>query len=190
MANRGWSKPFCALVLTLAASAAGAAQRRVEIEAQRFPARVLAAHNIERAAVGLAPLTWDNKLGTQAAKYAVQLALSRRFAHSDREQRRGSGENLWMGTRAAFSLEGMVGNWASEKRMFKPGVFPAISRTGSWHEVGHYTQMVWPATQRVGCALATNSGEDYLVCHYWPAGNVHGGSLHVQPRLAAWRGRK
>ena len=179
--------PYCALAVALAAPIAAAAQSRVELKARRFPARVLAAHNIERAAVGLSALTWDDKLGTQAAKYALQLALSRRFAHSESVGRGGSGENLWMGTRAAFSVEAMVGNWASEKRMFKPGVFPAISRTGSWHQVGHYTQMVWPGTQRVGCALATNSGEDYLVCHYWPAGNVHGGSLNVQPRFAALR---
>ena len=165
------------------------AQSRVEIEAQRFPARMLALHNAERVAVGVAPLVWDSALGTQAAKYAVRLALSRRFAHSEPSARGGTGENLWMGTRKAFSLEAMVGSWASEKRMFKPGVFPAVSRTGNWHQVGHYTQLVWPKTQRVGCALATNSGEDYLVCHYWPAGNVHGGPLQVRPQLAALRRR-
>ena len=178
---------YCALVVTIVVSTSAGAQSRVEIEAQRFPARVLAAHNIERAAVGLAPLTWDKKLGTEAAKYAVRLALSRRFAHSEPQARGGAGENLWMGTRSAFSIETMLAHWSSEKRMFKPGVFPAVSRTGNWHQVGHYTQMVWPATQRVGCALATNSGEDYLVCHYWPAGNVHGGVLRAQPRFASLR---
>jgi hypothetical protein len=174
----------------LVVPAAAAAQSRVEIEAQRFPARILAAHNIERAAVGLPPLSWDSSLGTQAAKYAVQLALSRRFGHSAAQSRNGSGENLWMGTRRAFSIEAMVAGWASEKRMFRPGVFPAVSRTGNWAQVGHYTQMVWPATRRVGCALASNSGEDYLVCHYFPAGNVHGGSLTMQPRVAGLHLRK
>ena len=184
-----WLGLYFALAISTIMPASAHAQSRVEADARRFPSRVLAAHNFERAALGLAPLAWDDKLGIAAAKYAVRLALSRRFAHSDRNARGGSGENLWMGTRAAFSIEAMIGNWASEKRMFKAGIFPAISRTGSWHEVGHYTQMVWPGTQRVGCALATNAGEDYLVCHYWPAGNVHGGSLHVQPRLAAARRR-
>lgn len=177
------------LALALAVPVAAHAQSAAEIEAQRFPARMLALHNAERIAVGLAPLVWDAQLGTQAAKYAVRLAFSRRFAHSEPSARGGTGENLWMGTRKAFSLEAMIHSWASEKRMFKPGVFPAVSRTGNWHQVGHYTQMVWPATQRVGCALATNAGEDYLVCHYWPAGNVHGGPLNVRPRPAILRRR-
>lgn len=174
----------------MAVAAPASAQSRVEIEARQIPARILAAHNIERAEVGLPPLSWDSNLGIQAAKYAVHLAVSRRFAHSTSQARGGSGENLWMGTRKAFSVEAMVDGWASEKRMFRPGLFPAVSSTGNWAQVGHYTQMVWPATQRVGCAIATNASEDYLVCHYWPAGNVNGAAIHVQPRNAALRARK
>lgn len=68
----------------------------------------------------------------------------------------------------------MVGAWASEKRMFAPGVFPAVSRTGNWIDVAHYTQMIWPTTQRIGCALASTGRTDYLVCRYSPAGNVDG----------------
>ena len=51
---------------------------------------------------------------------------------------------------------------------------PAVSRTGDWSQVAHYTQIVWPATQRVGCATASNRSNDYLVCRYLPAGNVVG----------------
>lgn len=161
------------------------ARSALEVQASQLPARILAAHNAERRALGLAPMVWDDRLGSQAAQYAIRLALSRRFAHSEARARGGTGENLWMGTRNAFSVEAMVANWLSERQMFKPGVFPAVSRTGSWHQVGHYTQIVWPATQRVGCAVASNAGEDYLVCHYFPAGNVHGTSLRVRPRYAA-----
>lgn len=179
--------PLYFLALSLVLPTSLPARSAIELEASRFPTRILAAHNAERKALGLPLLTWDDTLGTQAAKYAVKLALSRRFAHSEQLTRGGAGENLWMGTRKAFSVETMVANWTSEKKMFKPGVFPAVSRTGNWHQVGHYTQMVWPATQRIGCALASNSGEDYLVCHYFPAGNVHGRSLPVQPRLSVFR---
>jgi hypothetical protein len=166
-----------------------AAQSNVEQQAKQFPKRVLAAHNAERAAVGLPGLTWDDKLGIEAARYAVQLAMTRRFAHSTPASRANTGENLWMGTRSAYSVEAMVGGWTSEKRLFAPGVFPAVSRSGSWEQVGHYTQMVWPATQRVGCALAASGGEEYLVCRYFPAGNVIGHSLRVQPRLATFARR-
>jgi len=142
--------------------------------AVQFPARVLAAHNATRSQAGVAPLVWDNALGTAAAAYAQQLAMTGRFAHSDRSQRRGTGENLWMGTHGAFSVEAMVGGWASERRFFRPGIFPNVSRTGDWELVGHYTQMIWPTTQRVGCALASTARIDYLVCRYAGAGNIDG----------------
>ena len=142
--------------------------------AAEFPGRILAAHNAVRARAGAPPLVWDNQLGTAAAAYAQQMALTGRFEHSDRRARPGTGENLWMGSRGAFSIETMVGGWSSEQRMFTPGIFPSVSRTGNWADVGHYTQMIWPTTTRVGCALASTIRTDYLVCRYSPAGNIDG----------------
>ena len=142
--------------------------------AAQFPARILAAHNSERSRAAVAPLVWDNDLGVGAAAYARQLAITGHFAHSNRQARRGIGENLWMGTHGSFPVEAMVGAWASEKRWFRPGRFPNISRTGNWEEVGHYSQMIWPTTTRVGCALASTPRADYLVCRYATAGNIDG----------------
>lgn len=144
------------------------------VVASLFPARIIAAHNGERAAVGAPLLVWDNDLGTAAAAYAQQMAFTGRFEHSDRKARRGIGENLWMGTHGAYTIEAMIGAWASEKRYFVPGIFPNNSRTGNWIDVGHYTQMIWPATARVGCALASTARTDYLVCRYATAGNIDG----------------
>jgi hypothetical protein len=160
------------LLAAAAASTAAAAQPLSASFAAQFPARVLAAHNAERARAGASPLVWDNDLGSAAAAYARQMALSGRFEHSDRSQRRGTGENLWMGTHGAFSIEAMVGGWASEKGWFRPGTFPNVSSTGNWEDVGHYTQMIWPTTTRVGCALASTVRIDYLVCRYAGAGNI------------------
>ena len=163
-----------ALLGAIGASSPAAAQASF---ASQFPARVLAAHNAERARAGVPPLTWDNALGSAAAGYASQMALTGRFAHSDRSLRPGTGENLWMGTHDAFSVEAMVGGWASEKRFFVPGTFPAVSRTGNWEDVGHYTQMIWPGSTRVGCAIRSSASNDYLVCRYSPAGNVMGAAV-------------
>jgi hypothetical protein len=104
------------------------------------------------------------------------------FQHSERKARAGTGENLWMGTRGAYSVETMVGNWASERRLFVPGTFPNNSRSGNWEDIGHYTQMIWPTTTRVGCALASNASTDYLVCRYSPAGNVDGHAVQAALR--------
>ena len=161
---------FVSASLVAAVPAAAGAQSF----AAQFPARIVAAHNAERARAGVAPLSWDNALGAAAAAYARQMALTSRFAHSDRKARPGTGENLWMGSRGAYSVETMIGGWSSEKRWFRAGVFPNVSRTGNWADVGHYTQMIWPATSRVGCALASTARTDYLVCRYANKGNVDG----------------
>lgn len=157
--------------------------------AGQFPGRVLAAHNQVRARAGMPALGWDAALGNAAAAYARQMAMTGVFAHSDRNARRGTGENLWMGTRGAFSIERMVSDWASEQSMFRPGLFPAVSRTGNWEQVGHYTQIIWPTTTRVGCALASTPRTDYLVCRYSPAGNVDGRPVGLMPPNALARSR-
>jgi hypothetical protein len=172
-----------AVVLSLL-TAAGASSPAVAQQsfAAAFPARILAAHNAERARAGVPPLVWDNALGTAAAGYATRLAMSGAFAHSNRAARPGTGENLWMGTHGAFSVEAMVGGWASEKRWFAAGTFPSVSRTGNWMDVAHYTQMIWPGTQRVGCALASTGRVDYLVCRYATAGNIDGRTVGYASR--------
>ena len=42
---------------------------------------------------------------------------------------------------------------------------------------GHFTQMVWKSTRKVGCASVPCNGRhgtpgNYLVCEYSPAGNM------------------
>jgi hypothetical protein len=56
--------------------------------------------------------------------------------------------------------------------MFRAGRFPDVSATGNWADVGHYTQIIWPTTQRVGCSISRSVKDEVLVCRYWPAGNV------------------
>lgn len=163
-----------AALLALISASSSAAAAAANSFAAQFPARILAAHNAERVQAGVPLLVWDNDLGNAAAAYAQQMAFTGVFEHSNRAARRGVGENLWMGTHGAYSPEAMVGGWASEKRLFMPGVFPNNSRDGNWIKVAHYTQMVWPTTMRVGCALASTRGTDYLVCRYATAGNIDG----------------
>jgi len=170
-----------AVILSLLAAGASSSAAAQSFAAG-FPGRILAAHNSERSRAGVPPLVWDDALGMAAAAYATQMAMTGRFAHSDRSLRRGTGENLWMGTHNAFSVEAMVGGWASEKRFFTPGVFPNNSRTGDWEDVGHYTQMIWPTTTRIGCALASNGRVDYLVCRYAGAGNIDGRAVGYASR--------
>ncbi|WP_395624159.1 CAP domain-containing protein [Sphingomonas daechungensis] len=137
--------------------------------------RLLTAHNQERARLGVAPLQWDPVLAASAASYGPVLARIGRLKHSPRSGRAGQHENLWMGTRGAYSPEQMVGNWIAERANYRPGMpFPYVSRTGNWADVGHYTQMVWRNTTRVGCAIYPSHQWDYLICRYSPPGNIDG----------------
>lgn len=136
-------------------------------------ARLLAAHNRERSLVGAQPLNWDPDLAAHAASYGPVLASLRTLVHSPREGRPGERENLAMAWHGTLSPEGLVSMWTKEKKLLQPGLFPAVSRTGQWEDIAHYTQMVWPTTTRVGCAVFV-ADWDYLICRYSPPGNIDG----------------
>lgn len=139
-----------------------------------FDERLLVAHNRERVALGLEPLTWNPALVDSAQRWADYLATTGRFEHAPENHRAPEGENLWAGTKGYFAPEAMVGAWIREKQFFHPGVFPNNSTTGRVEDVGHYTQLVWRATSEVGCAEASSAREDILVCRYAEAGNYLG----------------
>lgn len=162
------------LAATAACSATPISQTPTQFRETGVTGPLIAAHNRERAVFGSPPLRWDHVLAAGADAYARQLASLGRLQHSPRQMRPGQGENLWIGSRGAFSVDAMAEGWAAERRNFRPGRFPATSRTGNWADTGHFTQMVWPSTSRLGCGLASAGRWDVLVCRYAPGGNVDG----------------
>jgi hypothetical protein len=147
-------------------------QPKLASEDKTWIDRLLASHNEERLRLSIPRLTWSDSLATEAREWAVSLASRQVFEHS--YDRSGAGENLWMGTAGYFSAEQMIGGFVEERKHFQPGIFPQVSKTGNWADIGHYTQLIWPETRKVGCALTQNGGVDFLVCRYWPPGNVMG----------------
>ncbi|MBH9537677.1 CAP domain-containing protein [Novosphingopyxis sp. YJ-S2-01] len=132
---------------------------------------MLSRQNAARRAVDAPPLVWNEALVASARSYARELAVSGRFEHA-RQSGVPQGENLWIGTRGAFSYREMVDAWIAERADYVPGPVPQNSRNGK--PVGHYTQMIWRSTRAVGCAVAANRQNEVLVCRYSPAGNVVG----------------
>lgn len=139
-----------------------------------FADRLLARHNRERAMMGIPALQWDQRLAGSAQLWANHLAQTGRFEHAPERASDPQGENLWAGTKGAFTLERMVDAWVREKRYFTPGLFPNNSSTGNVEDIGHYTQLMWRDTGEVGCAIARGRAEDVLVCRYSDAGNYIG----------------
>ena len=139
-----------------------------------FAERLLREHNKERIRLGLVPLRWSSNLAAHARGYADKLAATGKLAHSAPSARPGEGENLWKGTAGAYSLEEMMGHFLAEAAQFRRGTFPQVTNGAPWEDVAHYTQIIWPATTEVGCAIVTRRGSDFLVCRYAPQGNVVG----------------
>ncbi len=136
---------------------------------------VLAAHNRARAQFGVQAMSWSDQLAAEAMAHAEYMARTGIYGHDQTPGRRKKqGENLWRGQRGLFSYDVMVGVMIEEARLFRPGVFPNNSATGDWSAVAHYTQIVWPTTTEVGCAVASSATTDYFVCRYAPTGNKDG----------------
>ncbi|MBU3076548.1 CAP domain-containing protein [Sphingomonas quercus] len=165
-------------VLFLIVGSAACLSMTAQDPSGRVNERLLAAHNGERGRVGVPPLRWNARLAAEAARYAAELVAQPvpvlRHDVLMESPDNIEGENIWLGTRAAYSPEDMVGLWLGERRAFRNGLFPNVSATGNYMDVAHYTQVVWRSTREVGCAIGT--GEDYevLVCRYLEGGNVTG----------------
>ena len=143
-------------------------------------ATILDLHNRTRAEYGVAPMRWEVQLACQAASYGPVLAQYDRPVHSPRTGRETSRENLLQAL-PRTPVTQMMAVWIAERQHLKPGVFPDVSITGNWADVGHVTQILWPITVRVGCWVQRGIGRfDWLICRYAPPGNRDGVPLPVK----------
>ncbi len=126
----------------------------------------LESHNQFRSAVGVADLSWSETLEESAAEWAEELASNCSFEHSVGDY----GENIWIGTADAFTIDDVVEAWGSEEQYYDY----TDNSCEAGQVCGHYTQIVWESTTEVGCGTATCDGLDIWVCQYLPAGNIVG----------------
>ncbi len=119
-------------------------------------------------------LVWDAHLEAEAAKWAQHLATDNKgLHHSTGDQRPGQGENLyWMsgGGDGDMLASGSQG-WVDECKSYHGEKIGE----GNFGSYGHYTQVIWPATTRVGVAEAKSSdGGKFVVGRYSAPGNFTG----------------
>lgn len=127
--------------------------------------QTLAPQNAVRASVGEAPLRWSDSLADVAQRWAEHLIAVGQFAHSPDSP---YGENLYEITGGSASPQQVVNAWAEEARNYD------IRSNVCYGTCGHYTQIVWRTTQRVGCGVAGGADREIWVCEYDPPGNVAG----------------
>lgn len=136
-------------------------------------ARILEAHNLLRREVGVDPLVWSAELAEHAGAWASHLAATGtgiRHRPETGEWARRHGENIFMGTAGFFSPVQAVEMWAGEKSRYRGDKISWSNFRG----FGHYTQIVWHGTGRVGCSVAAGASDLIVVCNYDPPGNVIG----------------
>jgi uncharacterized protein YkwD len=165
MGARSLKIPALAVLLALAPPHASHA----ELTASEKRA-LLDQHNAWRARFSVAALAWDDGVARVAQEWADRLATSRRFEHRTDGR---YGENLWTGTAGRFAMTAVVDAWGSEQKDFDI----ATNACARDKVCGHFTQVVWRSSTRLGCGKATGAnGFDIVVCNYDPPGNFRGRS--------------
>ena len=142
------------------------AQTRPEAHtADSMAAEILAAHNVVRVRLGITPLSWSQQLADLSQKWADTLLARHKFEHNPKSP---YGENLFEITGAAARPAYVVKTWASEATNYdyRSNVCDGVC--------GHYTQVVWRSTSKVGCAVARGDRREVWVCSYDPPGNYLG----------------
>jgi len=122
-----------------------------------FKSSILKYHNIYRCMHGARKLKWSRKVAKSAKKWARRTGGN--MIHSNSKY----GENLYWATKP--SGKAAVKSWYSEVKYTSNGRVYGFS--GS---TGHYTQVVWKSTKKVGCGKYRN----LVVCQYSKAGNMAG----------------
>jgi len=137
--------------------------------------QILALHNQYRQEAGQAQLQWDDTLARGAQQWAEQIQASGEFKH---DKNRGFvGENI------SGTYDGAAGaarNWYQEKSAYDSDPNKVSEQNPpdgtNWKKWGHYSQMVWSNTTKVGCGLAAPGKLPYsvVVCRYEAPGNMTG----------------
>ena len=169
----------------------------VEIDEAGAVMGITNAHNTIRADHGLEPLVWDGELAGIADEWAEHLATVNNCVMEHRPSRQVNldmdgipvvgtgnyvngmfiGENLYwqqtMQTPIPLAIPADVVNaWASEIQFYDY----ETNSCEAGQMCGHYTQVVWAETKRVGCSyrVCDDAGSQVWVCNYYPAGNFNG----------------
>lgn len=159
------------------------------VPGSNFRDEMLCSHNARRGTFptptpvpALDDLEWDDALAGIAAGHAAECAWEHNAERSDTYPGY-VGENISLfssGWPVNSLVESALGNWV-ESEMVN---YDYATNTCLAGQCGHYTQVVWRDTERVGCAVHqcatfTNLGSAWdngymVVCNYSPGGNYNG----------------
>jgi len=127
---------------------------------------IVEAHNTRRAAHCAPPLAWSPEVAAVAQRYADQLrAGGCAPTHSSGPY----GENLFAASPVgSATAAAAVAGWYDEVARYD------FARPGFGMDTGHFTQVVWRGSTRIGCGVARCADAEVWVCNYDGPGNVEG----------------
>jgi uncharacterized protein YkwD len=146
-------------------------------KATTYQQRVLVSHNVHRANHSASNLVWDNALASTAAKIASTCV----YAHNTTTDGGGYGQNIAAGL-AADNITAIITElfYNGEVSYFNGLYGQAQPDMTNFHNWGHFSQIVWKGTSKVGCATQycpkglANVGPytppHFTVCNYGPPG--------------------
>ena len=144
-------------------------------------AGILQAHNDARAGEGadLPMMVWDDDLAAIAKAWGEQCVNVDSFPPLiDHNPGRSDnypeyvGENIYASSGNANG-PAAVSSWMEEKAHYDY----ASNSCAPGEQCGHYTQVVWRESVKLGCALVNCPNVDYpstIICNYAPGGNFGG----------------
>ena len=139
----------------------------VVVQAQNSPQDYLDAHNLARAQVGVGPMVWDDTIAAYAQSYGNQRMGDCNLIHSGGP----FGENIFWGFGADITGRDATSAWINEGQFYDYNSNGCISG----QQCGHYTQVVWRNSVRLGCArVQCVSGAIFITCNYDGPGNYIG----------------
>ncbi|XP_071550655.1 uncharacterized protein [Panulirus ornatus] len=129
------------------------------------------------AASNMRLMEWDDELARVAQGHADQCLFKHDCPDCRRVSRFGVGQNLFISFQSNFDTsvqwERAIQAWYNEVADFNPkDIHPFKFSSGT----GHYTQMLWWSTYKIGCGfIMFKEGrwwKKLYTCNYGPAGNI------------------
>uniref|UniRef100_A0A8B9PBK8 SCP domain-containing protein n=1 Tax=Apteryx owenii TaxID=8824 RepID=A0A8B9PBK8_APTOW len=127
---------------------------------------------VRPAASSMRYMTWDAALARTARAWANK-CLFKHNVHLEKKYQchpnfTSVGENIWLGSYQMFTPIGAIESWYNEVRFY------TFETHGCTAVCGHYTQVVWDHSYKVGCAVALCKrvggvkNAAIFVCNYAP----------------------
>lgn len=141
------------------------ADKEAAAKPKNFKKDILDTHNQYRSQHGAPSLKWSSQLASGAEQWAKQLAKQNSIQHSTGDY----GENIAYMSGSDLTGKKTTDMWYEEesKYRYQNGQFSTST--------GHFTQVVWASSLQMGAGKAvSNSGAQFVVARYSPAGNVRG----------------